>query len=239
MLHFKNGTSAYADLVIAADGANSKIRPYITGIKPIYADITIVEGNVYQAEKNVPKLWELVKGGKIFALGGEQSIILSAKGEGSLSFYTGCKVAENWVEQSSIDFNIKQQVYDWYKDAFGSWDEIWQELFAGDEIWFVPRPQYYFPLDQCWTTLPNVTMPGDAAHRMPPYAGEGVNQAMQDALELADCLTGNKFSELQTAIAHYEKQMQARASEVTKDTLENTKLMHSGNGLDRLLQMFN
>ena len=33
LLHFKNGSSVYADMVIAADGANSKIRPYISGIK--------------------------------------------------------------------------------------------------------------------------------------------------------------------------------------------------------------
>src|ERR1700712_514157 len=33
-LDFKNGSSAFADIVIAADGANSKIRPYITSIKP-------------------------------------------------------------------------------------------------------------------------------------------------------------------------------------------------------------
>ncbi|SPZ85559.1 Uncharacterised protein [Sphingobacterium multivorum] len=44
LLHFKNGKSFYADLVVAADGANSKIRPYLTDIKPIYSGITIVEG---------------------------------------------------------------------------------------------------------------------------------------------------------------------------------------------------
>src|SRR6478609_5003562 len=30
LLHFKNKASVYADIVIAADGANSKIRPFIT-----------------------------------------------------------------------------------------------------------------------------------------------------------------------------------------------------------------
>ena len=30
LLHFKNDTSVYADLVIAADGANSKVRPYLS-----------------------------------------------------------------------------------------------------------------------------------------------------------------------------------------------------------------
>lgn len=239
LLHFKNGKSFYADIVVAADGGNSKIRSHITDIKPIYSGVTIVEGNIYNAEKNAPKLWEITKGGKVFALGNEQSIILSTKGEGSLSFYTGCKVSENWVQESGIDFNNKEQVFDWFKVAFSSWSDQWQELFASNEIWCMPRPQYHFPLDQTWTTLPNLTMLGDAAHRMPPYAGEGVNQAMQDAFELAENLTSDNFPDIQTAISHYEKQMQARAAAVTKDTLVNTEILHTESGLDKLLTMFN
>lgn len=238
LLYFKNEKSFYADLVVAADGANSKIRVYMTDIKPIYSGVTIVEGNIYKAEKNASKLWEITKGGKVFALGNEQSIILSAKGEGSLSFYTGCKVSENWVQESGIDFSNKEQVFDWFKVAFSSWSQQWQELFASNEIWFMPRPQYHFPLDQTWPTLPNLTMLGDAAHRMPPYAGEGVNQAMQDAFELAEVLTGDNFPDIQTAISHYEKQMRARAAEVTKDTLENTEILHAASGLNALLAMF-
>ena len=239
LLSFRNGTSAYADIVIGADGANSKIRPYITNIQPIYSGITIVEGNVYNAEKNAPKLWKLVKSGKIFALYNEQSIILSAKGDGSLSFYTGCKTAENWVTKSGINFNNKQQVFDWFKSVFGKWDTIWHELFESNELWFVPRPQYHFPLSQSWNTMSNLTIIGDAAHRMPPYAGEGVNQAMQDALELSNGLTSNTFSNIKEAISHYEKEMQKRTSEITSITLESMKRMHSKNGLKKLLNMFN
>lgn len=238
LLHFKNGNSAYADIVIAADGANSKIRSYINDIKPIYSGITIVEGNLYNAAVNAPKMYELVKGGKIFAFGDEQSLIVSAKGDGSLSFYTGCKVAENWVKESGIDFTDKTQVFEWFKHAFGTWDSQWQELFASDEIWFVPRPQYHYPLDQKWESLPNITILGDAAHRMPPYAGEGVNMAMQDAYELADCLINNNFNSTQEAIAAYEKQMLQRASIVTKDTLDSTEMLHSSHAIGQMLKLF-
>jgi 2-polyprenyl-6-methoxyphenol hydroxylase-like FAD-dependent oxidoreductase len=239
LIHFKNNTKIYADLVIAVDGANSNIRSYITDIKPLYSGVTIVEGNIYNAEKNAPKLWELVKGGKIFALGNEQTIILSAKGEGSLSFYTGCKDDEYWTKTSGIDFNNKEQVSEWFKTAFATWNNVWQELFSTDEMWFIPRPQYHFPLDQHWNSLPNLTMLGDAAHRMPPYAGEGVNMAMQDAFELAECLTSNKYENVHSAITAFEKKMQKRASEITQDTLNNTELMHSENGLQKLLDLFN
>jgi len=64
-LNFKNGTTAYADLVIAADGANSKIRPLISTIKPIYSGITLIEGNIYDAAIHAPKLVEFAKDGKV------------------------------------------------------------------------------------------------------------------------------------------------------------------------------
>lgn len=227
LIHFKNGTTAYADIVIAADGANSRLRPYLTATAPVYSCVTIVEGNVYHAQTQAPRLWELVKGGKIFAFGDQQSLILSAKGDGSLSFYTGCKVAENWVLESGIDFQKKEEVFAWFQEAFGSWNEVWQELFIANEIGLIPRPQYHFPPDQQWESRTNLTMVGDAAHRMPPYAGEGVNMAMQDAFELAECLTTGKFADMQAAIAAYETRMLKRASEITQLSLEMTELLHS------------
>lgn len=237
-IRFKNGTTVYADLVIAADGANSKIRSIITEIKPIYSGITIVEGNIYHAAMNAPKLYEILKGGKVFAFGDDQSIILSAKGDGSMSFYTGCKVPESWMEDSGIDFSDKTSVHRWFQQEFAAWHPVWQELFESDELWFVPRPQYHYPLDQSWNAHSNITLIGDAAHRMPPYAGEGVNMAMQDAFELCDCLTDPQFRNLESAIAAFEKQMCARASEVTKMTLDSTEMLHSGDPIQNMLDLF-
>jgi len=238
-IYFENGNSTYADLVIAADGANSKIRKYITGIQAVYSGVTIVEGNIYNAEKNAPRLWELTKGGKVFAMGGSKTIILSAKGEGSLSFYTGTKENEDWVRTCGIDFEKKQQVYEWFNIRFGDWSNEWHELFETDESYFVPRPQYHFPINQSWTALSNLTMLGDAAHRMPPYAGEGVNQAMKDALELTEALTNNHFENVQEAIASFEKKMCLRISDITNATLKNTVVMHSENALKKMLAFFN
>lgn len=239
LLHFKNGASHYADIVIAADGANSKIRPYVTDIQSIYSGVTMIEGNIYNAETNSPKIWKLVEGGKIFALDNEQTLLFSTKEDGTLTFYTGCNTDENWVKDSGIDFTQKQQVADWFKKEYSSWDEIWQELFETDEISIIPRPQYHYPLDQKWETHANLTLLGDAAHRMPPYAGEGVNMAMQDAYELAEYLTSDEFEDVKTAISSYENKMLERASEVTRLTLKNTVLMHSENAIENLMKIFN
>jgi 2-polyprenyl-6-methoxyphenol hydroxylase-like FAD-dependent oxidoreductase len=79
---------------------------------------------------------------------------------------------------------------------------------------------------------------GDAAHRMPPYAGEGANVALQDSFELAECLTGNQFGDVKSAIAHFEKGMVARGAEATKDTLENSERMFSKTGLAQMTEFF-
>ena len=234
---FENGTAAYADLVIAADGANSKVRKYLTDIRPIYAGITIVEGNIYHAATNAPRLWQLTNGGKVYALGKHKTIVLSAKGEGSLSLYTSTKEAENWVKTSGIDFTDKAQVFAWFEQRFSDWSTDWHELFASNEGWFVPRPQYYFPASQAWQTLPNLTMLGDAAHAAPP-SGEGVNMAMLDALELCEALCIENFSTVQEALASFEKKMLRRSAVETEETLQLTEALHSEHNLQYMLDFF-
>jgi 2-polyprenyl-6-methoxyphenol hydroxylase-like FAD-dependent oxidoreductase len=81
-------------------------------------------------------------------------------------------------------------------------------------------------------------MLGDAAHVMPPFAGEGVNMAMLDALELSECLTSDKFDTIQYAISNYETNMRKRASEAARQSLKNGELMHSEGALDTMLDFF-
>jgi 2-polyprenyl-6-methoxyphenol hydroxylase-like FAD-dependent oxidoreductase len=230
-IEFKNSPAVYADIVIGADGANSKVRPYITDIKPFFAGLTAIEGAVYNSAEASPNMHKLVQGGKIFAMGDDQTLIISSKGDGSLAFYVGFKTNEDWLEKNRIDFSNKEQVNAWFKKEFKGWDASWQELFENADPHFIPRPQYCMPLDQAWNALPNLTMLGDAAHLMPPYAGEGVNMAMLDALELGKCLLNTGFADTQSAIAAYETQMRARASEVAKDSIASMEALHAPDAL--------
>lgn len=238
-LHFLNGSTAYADIVIAADGANSKIRPYITPLKPFFVGLTALEGSVYHSATASPRVHELLNNGKIFAMGDSKTLIVSSKGDGSLVFYPGFKTSENWVTESGINFSDKAEVLAWFKSTYNGWDGIWDELFENATGPFIPRPQYCMPLNQTWETLPNLTMLGDAAHLMPPYAGEGVNMAMLDALELAGCLLSDNYPDTRAAITAYETQMIARAAETAKMTLDQTESLHSPGALDRMIAMFN
>lgn len=234
-LEFQNGNYDFADIVIAADGANSKLRPYITAVEPFYVGVTAIEGAVYHAETTVPRIHELLKGGKIFAMSDEKTLIVSSKGDGSIVFYPGFKTEENWSKACGIDFSDKTQVLAWFKEEYAGWDSMWQGLFENASTSFIPRPQYCMPLDQDREALPNLTLLGDAAHLMPPYAGEGVNMAMLDAVELSNCLISEDFRDTRSAIAAYEQQMRKRAAETAEMTLESTALLHSAEAIQFMI----
>jgi 2-polyprenyl-6-methoxyphenol hydroxylase-like FAD-dependent oxidoreductase len=238
-LVFQNGRSSIADIVIGADGANSKIRPFVTDIKPFWTGITMLEGSIPDAEKTAPVIHALLKGGKIFAYGNEKTLIVSSKGDGGLGFATSCKTEEFWDKKSGIDFKDNKQVRAWFIKEFSEWSPVWYELFESEQTVFIPRPQYCMPLDQSWTAQSNITLIGDAAHWMPPFAGEGVNMAMLDALELSDALTSAELTDMRSAIAQYERKMFKRFEIIGKGTLFNTKWMHEPGALNDMLAMLN
>jgi len=237
-IFFENGKTVVADIVIGADGANSKIRPFVTNIKPFWADVTMIEGSIKNSEKTAPNIHRLLKGGKIFAYGNEKTLLVSSKGDGSLGFATSHKSNEFWYKESGIDFKDNKQVLAWFKKEYSEWSNVWHELFENENTVFIPRPQYCMPLNQKWKAKPNITLIGDAAHWMPPFAGEGVNMAMLDALQLSEALTNPTFTNTQKAVALYEKQMFKRFEKVGQMTLFNTEWMHQPNALNDMLSMF-
>jgi 2-polyprenyl-6-methoxyphenol hydroxylase-like FAD-dependent oxidoreductase len=238
LLHFKNGFSAYADVVIAADGANSKIRPYVTSVKASYSGVTMVEVNVNDAENAAPHIHALLNGGKIMAFGNEKCLLGGQKGDGNIGFYASFKTEENWAKNSGLNFSDKTQILEWFKTAYFDWSPVWFELFEAAATPIIPRPIYCIPLDQTWEALPNATLLGDAAHVMPPFAGEGANTAMFDALELSECLTTDKYHTLREAISDYEARMRKRSAAAVQRSLQNGELMHSENALEKMLMFF-
>lgn len=237
-IRFENGTAAYADLVVAADGANSKLRRYITGITPVYSGVTAIEGNLLNAPVNAPKIWRLAKGGSLHALANGKTIFFITRGDGTLTFLIGVKKPEDWLAKSGIDLTDNNSVCSWFKEEFSDWRGGWEELFVAGEVSFVPRVWYHFPTDQHWEAKANLTIIGDAAHRVPPYAGEGANQALADALDLYEVLCHGNFSTMQEAIAAYEQKMFKRSAQITEESVRNTKGFHADNNITFLLNLY-
>lgn len=137
-----------------------------------------------------------------------------------------------------MDFYDRVLLLDWFKKEYSGWSNVWYEVLENATMPLIPRPIYCVPLKQTWETLPNLTLLGDAAHVMPPFAGEGANTSMFDALELSECLTSNQHSNVREAISFYEINMRKRAAMAAKRSLENGERMHSAGALEKMLAVF-
>lgn len=237
-LHFKNGTTATADIVIGAEGYRSKIRCYVTDIQAQYSGATIVQGEIDDPEKLCPEIYALVNKANLLAMDTGKTIAAQPRDNGGLTFYASSLYPEDWIKTSGINFSDSEEVCTYLIQYYEGWNPIFFTLFEACKH-FVPRPLNYFPLDQNWDTKPNLTLIGDAAHLMPP-SGEGVNTAMMDALDLSECLTSGEFQNVQDAITAYEKRMQTRATLLGIEALEGIKdfASPSEESIKKLIEQF-
>ena len=235
VLQFGNGKSVVADVAIGGDGANSRLRPLVTPIRPEYVGVALVEGVVPDAQKAVPELWDLLGGAALIALGSERTIGMGTKPDGSILFYAGLKSDDAAGKQRLDEADSADKRVAWFRNNFAGWSELWAPLFveASSMVW---RPLLVCPADQHWEPKANATLIGDAAHVMPPYAGEGVNMAMLDALVLSQRLLGE--GNLASAISAYEAEMFARMHDMTADTMTNTEMFYAPDATDRVVNLF-
>jgi 2-polyprenyl-6-methoxyphenol hydroxylase-like FAD-dependent oxidoreductase len=235
LLRFAGGKTALADIAIGCDGANSRLRELVTPIRPEYVGVSLVEGLVTAAKQTIPELWELLGGSALIALGGERTIGMGTKPDGSVLLYAGLKTDDDAARQSLEEATGPEQRVAWFHANFKNWSELWEPLFR-EAVSMVWRPLLVCPANQHWEPKSNVTLIGDAAHVMPPYAGEGVNMAMLDALVLSKLLLSEEMPS--GAIAAYEAEMFARMQQMTEDTMVNTEMFYAPDASDRVVALF-
>ncbi|KAE8162416.1 hypothetical protein BDV40DRAFT_265290 [Aspergillus tamarii] len=109
-------------------------------------------------------------------------------GDGGVCVYVTLRVPSSWPRHCGIDFNSPDEARVDLLTHFGGWSEQLRELIKAGSGPIVPRQVYHLPLGQKWKRRLGLTLVGDAAHVMSPFAGEGVNLGMLDALELANAI---------------------------------------------------
>jgi 2-polyprenyl-6-methoxyphenol hydroxylase-like FAD-dependent oxidoreductase len=233
--HFANGQTSVAHIAIGCDGANSRLREMVTPVRPQYVGVSLVEGLVAEAKHAIPELWDLLGGSALIALGGERTIGMGTKPDGSVLFYAGLKTDDPTARESLEGASGPDERVRWFHANYKGWSDLWEPLFR-EAVSMVWRPLLVCPTDQLWKPKPNATLIGDAAHVMPPYAGEGVNMAMLDALVLSRFLLGEDT--VGDAIAGYEAEMFSRMRSMTTDTMVNTEMFYALDACERVVALF-
>lgn len=231
-LHFDHGVERGFDLLVGADGAWSKVRPILTDVKPYFVGLGGYELFVHDAEKSHPDLHKLVNRGSLFVYSDCKAINSQQRGDGTIIVYTSGKREEDWKKTCGYDVSNASEVKKAIKEEFEDWAAPLVKLTqVADESDFTARSLYTLPPGHRWEHRAKATLIGDAAHLMTPHAGEGVNVAMQDALNLAHAIirsveTEDTVNALDKEIRAFEDEMMTRATKVQNRSLANTKDMY-------------
>lgn len=224
-LHFKDGkVETGFDLVVGADGAWSRVRPLVTSVVPFYSGISCVEFHITDTKgPQFDEINKLVGQGSAFAFSDRKGILAQRLGTGDIRIYTAFATGDDepdWLKRFDSENPVaaRSDVLTY----FGDWAPVLQDIVRLSDNTAQMRPLYMFPLDHSWTNRPGITLLGDAAHLMTPYAGEGVNAAMWDSLELAKAIVASiQSGDLNAQVQRYEKQMFERAHESARRTNRN------------------
>lgn len=225
-LELAGGLTGPFDLVVGADGAWSRVRPLLSSYRPQYSGLTFVEFGIDQVDRDHPALSALVGPGKLDIEGEGRMIIAQRNGHAHVRGYAIFRVPADWA-QRRFDFSDPRAVRAGLLQEFAGFAPEILDLFRAANDHFVARPIHALPVGHRWNGRPGLTLIGDAAHLMSPFAGEGVNAAMLDAAELAEQLARG---ELHDAVCRYEASMFERVTEVAQESADAaaTQLSHVG-----------
>ena len=249
--HFSDGMSATADILVGADGANSRVRQQLlpdaerinTGILAIAGKHRLDRANLPRPLREDANMIIPTGSGFLFTAVWQPDRTMIAgetAPDGFLldnsSAYTFWAYADNAgrfpPDAKALSGADLQGVV---LDRTAGWAPALRELIDGSDPTTVNAIQVRSarPVDP-WPTG-RVTLLGDAIHNMTPMAGIGANTALRDADLLRSRLmaVASGERELIPALHEYEEQMREYGFAAVRRSLSNARQAGSANWLAR------
>ena len=249
--HFSDGTSATADVLIGADGANSRVRQQLLPhAERIDTGILAVAGKHRLDGSDLPRILREDANIVIPASSGflftavwqpdRKTIVDNTAPPGYLldnaSAYTFWAYADAATRFPANTETLNgADLQGMVLDRTTGWAPALRELIGGSDPATVNalRVRSSTPVGP-WQTG-RVTLLGDAIHNMTPMAGIGANTAVRDAdllrRQLIDVAAGER--ELLPALREYEEQLRDYGFAAVKQSLRNARQAGSANRLAR------
>ena len=208
---FSNGAVAEADVIVAADGIHSELRPYVfPPSNPVFS------GSVaYRGVLPLERIPDWPTDSWLMWLGKGKHFLTFPVRAGQLINYVGFvpadqRMKESWSSPGDPDVLRRE---------FAGWDQRIESLLQKVQMTFRWALYDREPLPT-WTRG-RLTLLGDAAHPMLPHLGQGANQSIEDGMALATILARADCSTVPAALAAYERLRRERVAQVQRGAREN------------------
>jgi salicylate hydroxylase len=208
---FSNGTVAEADVIVAADGIHSELRPYVfPPSNPVFS------GSVaYRGVLPLERIPDWPTDAWLMWLGKAKHFLTFPVRAGQLINYVGFVPADEQMKESWSSPGDP----DVLRREFAGWDPRIETLLKQVQMTFRWALYDREPLPT-WTRG-RLSLLGDAAHPMLPHLGQGANQSIEDGMALATILARADRTTVPAALAAYERLRRERVAQVQRGAREN------------------
>lgn len=219
-LTFSNGSSITAGAVIGADGIHSILRYALFANQVHFSGLGAYRGLI-PAER-LPFLTEEAR--VLHWWGPEKHFVCYPVSCGQLINFVAIVPAGHWHIESWSETGRIEDVF----TAFSNWNEqVTKIISAASEVsqWMLYD---HDPLDY-WGNQ-RLTLLGDAAHPMLPFAAQGATQSIEDAWVLAGCLRNTTNTTITADLRRYEALRKSRVEIVQLQSRHNSEIYHLPDG---------